>query len=185
MEVIGTIYNGSNRFGDFNWMIKNPIYNDALFLFNDNEEYHNTCQPGAGNAIIRKYNKFSDLVVPRSAGIPTGTMRAGGYTKFNHEIKNKIDGYYNEIKELIEKHKYTTIYYSSEPTGLIGTSIFKVNYKVLEYITSKIHLFSNGTIKIIKNISSINHHFDESYFDQSESESESDSESNSQIDEDK
>ncbi len=175
MQVIGTIFTKPNQFGDFNWMILNPEYDNSLFIFNDNEEHHNSCRQGGGNAIIRKYNKYSSLDTPRSVGIPTGTMALGGYRTFNQEIKNKIDNYFEEIIELVNKYKYTTIYYSSELSnnGLIGTSIFKVNHKVLEYITWKIHSLSTNPIKIIKCIKSFKDQVDESYFDDYESDSNS------------
>jgi hypothetical protein len=34
-------------------MCNNSVYNDSLFIFNDNEEEHNTNSIGGGNAIIR------------------------------------------------------------------------------------------------------------------------------------
>ena len=154
-------------------MISNPEYDNSLFIFNDNEEHHNSRRQGAGNAIIRKFNKYSDLDVPRSAGIPTGTMAEGGYNTFNQEIKNKIDGYFEEVYELINKYNYNTLYYSAETNGLVGTSIFKVNHKVLEYITWKIHSLTNKPIKIIKCIKSFDEQVDSDYFENFESDIES------------
>lgn len=79
VEVIGTILTAKGREGDFQWMIHQPQYNDALFLFNDNEEYHYTSRKGRGNAIVRCFNKHSKHPIPRAAGIPTGTRSDGGY----------------------------------------------------------------------------------------------------------
>ena len=40
IEVIGSVYTGKNKDGDFNWMIQQPQYADALFVFNDNEQQY-------------------------------------------------------------------------------------------------------------------------------------------------
>ena len=65
-------------------MIKQPEFKNCLFIFNDNVEYHMSNRKGAGNAIIRQYNKhsqrcigsesYSNLEKPMSAGISTGTI---------------------------------------------------------------------------------------------------------------
>ena len=59
MQLIPNIYKGRNVEGDFYWMIKQNEFDDILFIFNDNEEYHNTNIKGGGNAVIRKYNKHN------------------------------------------------------------------------------------------------------------------------------
>jgi hypothetical protein len=38
VKVIGSIYTGNNTIGDFNWMIKQSVYTNCLFIFNDNIE---------------------------------------------------------------------------------------------------------------------------------------------------
>jgi hypothetical protein len=139
VKVIGSIYNGNNTVGDFNWMIKQSIYKDCLFIFNDNIEYHLTNKKGGGNAIIRQFNRFSSLAKPMSAGIPTGTLAFGGFTKLDEEVKTIIDGSINEIKELIEKYNFDTVYFSQDSSGKLGTSIFKVNQDVIDYITDQIY----------------------------------------------
>ena len=59
IEIIGTVYKGNGLYGDFEYMIKSGKYENSLFIFNDNEISHQTCDKGRGNAIIRKYNRFS------------------------------------------------------------------------------------------------------------------------------
>ena len=128
--------------GDFNWMIKQPEFDDILFIFNDNEEYHNTNVKGGGNAIIRKYNKYNTkLLKPRSVGIPTGTLKYGGYNELNEHTKKQIDLAIDEIKEIIIKFNYKKICYSINKNGSFGTSIFDVDEKVKEYILNKINEF--------------------------------------------
>ncbi len=150
IEVIGIKFTSRNQYGDFYWMCSQNKYHSSLFIFNDNEEYHNTNMRGAGNAIMRTFNKHSKLEIPFSAGIPTGTLGEGGYQKFTPEIKKVIDDSINEIIELIKIYKYKTIYFSAEPDGKLGTSIFAVNPKVINYITNRIYKLSSNPVKIIK-----------------------------------
>lgn len=120
-------------------------YNDVLFIFNDNEEHHNTNRRGAGNAIMRKYNKYnSNLDRPRSAGIPTGTLEDGGYQELNSHVIVQVDNAIEEIKEIIKKYNYNKICYSAEKDGVLGTGIFTVDRSVLEYITTKIKELKNN-----------------------------------------
>ena len=37
MKVIGSVFSGAGKDGDFDWMITQDHYEDALFVFNDNE----------------------------------------------------------------------------------------------------------------------------------------------------
>lgn len=138
IEVIGTVFTKKNTIGDFEWMIKSGNYEDALFLFNDDEKRHLWKKAGQGNAVIRKYNKYA-LDIPRSAGIITGTD-GGGYERLDSKTKAVIDQCFVEVREILKKYGYTKVYYSAKtPNGLLGTSIFVVGEDVLEYITSQIH----------------------------------------------
>ena len=150
IKVIGIKFIGQNQIGDFYWMCNQAEYSNSLFIFNDNEEYHGTNRKGAGNAIMRKLNKYSNLAIPISAGIPTGTLEQGGYTKLNAHSKKQIDWSINEIIELINFYDYKKIYYSSELDGILGTSIFEVDKTVLKYITHKIFSLTNYPVQIIK-----------------------------------
>lgn len=150
IQVIGIKYSGSNKIGDFYWMCMREEFSNSLFIFNDNEECHNKCNPGAGNAIMRQFNKHSDYAIPMSAGIPTGTLNYGGYSKLNTRTKSQIDSAFDEIIKLVNRYKYTHIYYSAELDGMLGTSIFEVNRKVLKYITARLFGLSNFPVQIIK-----------------------------------
>jgi hypothetical protein len=113
VKVIGIQFEGYNKLGDFNYMCELEEYKDTLFIFNDNEEYHNTCKKGAGNAIMRQYNKHNtELNKPKSAGIPTGTLKNCGYSELNNYVKNVVNQSVNKIKDLIKKYNYEKIYYS-------------------------------------------------------------------------
>jgi hypothetical protein len=150
IEVIGVKFTSRNQYGDFYWMCQQNKYSNSLYIFNDNEEYHNTNSKGAGNAVMRKFNRHSDYKIPFSAGIPTGTLGEGGYQKFTPEIKKVIDDSIEEIIELIKIYKYKTIYFSAELDGKLGTSIFAVNPKVIKYITNRIFGLTQNPVKIIK-----------------------------------
>lgn len=136
MEVIGTVYTRKNQVGDFDWHIKSGLYEDSLFLFNDDELRHKWKKAGMGNAVIRKYNKYA-VAKPRSCGIITG--KEVGYAKLTDEVKAIIDGCMEEVREIIREYGYKKVYYSAQtPNGLLGTSIFKVGDDVIAYITSQI-----------------------------------------------
>jgi hypothetical protein len=139
--VIGTVFKKRNEVGDFDWMIRSGKYEDALFIFNDDEFSQQSKRAGGGNAIIRKYNRYA-LDRPRSAGIVTGS--SNGYSSLTENVKQKIDGCFDTIRELCKVYGYTKIYYSaSTPNGLLGTSIFVVGADVLDYITTGLHELAN------------------------------------------
>jgi hypothetical protein len=144
IKVIPNIYIGNKQIGDFEWMIKQSNYDDCLFIFNDNEEYHYTNRIGSGNAIIRYYNIYNKYInIPRSAGIPTGTLKFKGYKKLDEHNKKVIDDSIEEIKNIIIKYKYKKVYYSANDNNMLATSIFIVGNDVIEYITNSIHQLDN------------------------------------------
>lgn len=165
IQITGIKFVKPNQYGDFNWMCKQEEFANSLFIFNDNTEFHNTNRTGAGNAIMRKYNKYSNLPVPLSAGIPTGSLQFGGFDEFNKNVKQIIDNSINEIIELIQHFNYDHLYYSAELTGEIGTSIFEVDKKVIKYISHKIFNLTNHNIRVIKLIEYDNGYFSDSDFE--------------------
>lgn len=137
--VVGTEFVGRDQFGDFNWMISREDFQDSLFLFNDNEEDHHTARRGAGNAVIRQFNKYSKKVSkPRSCGIPTGTLSKGGYADLSPRVKDVIDEAFAEIEQIIAAQGYQRVFYSADSSGRLGTSIFAVSDRVIDYITQRI-----------------------------------------------
>lgn len=164
IQVIGIKFSKPNQFGDFYWMSKQDEFAGSLFIFNDNEEHHNTNKRGAGNAIMRSFNKYSNNVPPKSAGIPTGTLSYGGYELFDPRTKKQIDDAFDEIIDLIKIHNYHTVYFSSELDGKLGTSIFQVNEKVIRYITFRLYQLTLNPVKIVKVIPT--HYFDSDDFDE-------------------
>ena len=141
-EIIPSIYKKKDKNGDFAWMIKQEIYNDSLFIFNDNIEHKCNFNKGKGNACIRPYNKYNPYIdIPQSAGIPTGSLKNGGFQSLTVENKKYIDEALDKIVELIKKYKYKQIIYSAESKifKLIGNSLFIVGNDVREYITQEIY----------------------------------------------
>lgn len=140
IQIVGSVFKGLGVPGDFSWMVNQPEYNDCLFIFNDNIECHGQPIPGGGNAVMRVY--INTLPKPRSFGIPTGSLALGGFTRLDSETKSIIDKAFEDLKSLLKthEHKYKTIYFSqkSDTEKILGTSIFKVDPKVVKYITKRL-----------------------------------------------
>ena len=155
IQIIASRYVGLNKSGDFKYMIDQNINEDALYIFNDNIEHFNKKSyiKGKGNAIIRYYNQFNtNLKKPHSIGIPTGSLKYGGFTSLDDDTKLIIDESFDRIIDVLNKHNFNTIYYSTNnKSGILGTSIFRVNVDVIKYITNKLHELSSNPIIIEMN----------------------------------
>ncbi|CAN5799368.1 hypothetical protein BH23THE1_BH23THE1_34110 [soil metagenome] len=147
VKVVPISYQGPGQPGDFGWMIRQPEYQDVLFLFNDNQEqfvafldylrnssnFSNACSAGDGNAIIRPYQCENP---PKSAGIPTGS-RGQGYQNLV-EAKPYIDAAFDRIKQLVNTGRYQRMMYSATRSGNLGTAIFSPSEEVKSYIVNRI-----------------------------------------------
>jgi hypothetical protein len=144
VELVGSVFLGPGRSGDFAWMVEQPEYGDVLFVFNDNEEQFRAflsdptsrsgCAPGGGNAVIRPW-RCTDP--PRAAGIPTGMLASGGYRALTPEAKRAIDDALALIDELLATGRYRRLAYSAaDASGTLGTGIFAVARDVAEYIVA-------------------------------------------------
>jgi hypothetical protein len=137
-KLIPSIYTSRGKVGDFEYMIEQPDYNDALFIFNDDELMFLTqsLSRGGGNAVIRPYKGANP---PKSAGIPTGTGR-GGYQELTSDVMDIIDSSLSVISKLIHTGKYKRVFYSAEDSsGRLGTSIFHVSEDVKKYIIQELN----------------------------------------------
>lgn len=136
MNIIGAKFDDKSM--DFESLLHSPQFSRTLFIFNDNQLEHNTNKRGAGNAKIRPYNRFSNLPIPKSAGIPTGHYRQG-YEFLDRGIKD-IDNSFNEIIQLISTGNYDTIMYSVDDynNAILGRGIFNIGLEVKRYITKRI-----------------------------------------------
>ena len=144
VEVVPSVFEGIGRVGDFGWMIEQDEYEDALFVFNDNEEQFLEhvrdasstfgCVAGGGNAVIRPYQCRRP---PRASGIPTGANGAG-YSHLTEEVKAHVDLAVSRIRELLNTGRYRRLFFSAEESGELGTGIFEVDDAVKQYITKSI-----------------------------------------------
>lgn len=146
IQVIGSIFTGSDKPGDFGWMLQQSEYDDAFFIFNDNEEQflaHRAdpnseygCAAGGGNAVIRPYQCITP---PRAAGIPTGTLATGGYPKLTTAVQQTIDDAVTAIRGLLQAHSYQRVFYSAaNAKGDLGGRIFVIAPEVKAYVVSQI-----------------------------------------------
>ena len=155
IPIYYVVFTGSNKLGDYGYMIKQPEYQNTLFIFNDNEVDHRTIKAGGGNAVIRPYNfygwfKIKGLTKPLSAGISTGDGKSNkGYQLLDKDTLHDINLRVNDIRStLLTEFTYDQIIYSGtnnqnpkfkgDPEDLIGIGIFDVNKNVREYITQEI-----------------------------------------------
>jgi len=140
IELVPSVFTGKNKEGDFSWMIVRSEYEDALFVFNDNQ-YEFLAQSeraGKGNAIIRPYQHEDP---PRCTGIPTGIFTHGvnqGYTALYDGVASIIDKSVERIRDLLATHRYKRVIYSSDGNGGLGTGCFQVANDVKEYIITKL-----------------------------------------------
>ena len=149
VKVIRSSFVGPSRDGDFSWMIEQPEFSTALFVFNDNEEQFyehqrqigttHRCSEGGGNAAIRPYECSS---VPRATGIPTGNN--GGYQSLSPETKQVIHDAIAHLDSLLATEAYDTVVSSwNQQTQTLGSGIFDVDRAVLDYIVEQIDSAAN------------------------------------------
>jgi hypothetical protein len=145
MDVIGATFDRPGAYGDFGWMLQNPEFDDALFVFNDNEGQFRAfredphggpgCSPGGGNAAIRPY-RCQDP--PRAAGVPTGD--GGGYQRLDDNARAVIDEALDVIATLLATGRYRRVFYSAsrDDPALLGTGIFDVGDDVRRYVVQRL-----------------------------------------------
>lgn len=152
VKVIGIVYSGPNKIGDFMWMSRIDHQRNELgknlYIFGDSEKDHNTSNPGINSAIMRQFNKYSGLIIPYSFGIPTGNER-GGYSSLNAYTMHQINMAFEELEEDLVRYSYEKIYFSANPDGLIGTNSHDVGWDVINYITEKMIALSSYSLQII------------------------------------
>lgn len=146
IAVIGVVFSGGGKYGDFAWMIEQGAYRDALYVFNDNDVQYKEhrdhsaarsasgCAAGGGNAVIRPYQCRRP---PRAAGIPTGP----DYTKLTPAVAQIIDEAVENILRVVRSEKYHRVFYSAaNEKGDLGTSNFRAGEDVKQYIVKQLKL---------------------------------------------
>jgi len=139
IKVVRSIYDRDGALGDYLWMINQPEFARALFIFNDNEEQFDAYvageasgfHAGGGNAAVRPLRKHSP---PRAAGVPTG-KHGRGYSALDAPTKIKIDQALAIIRDLVKSGNYDQVVISESKKGnTLGTGIFEVAPEVRDYI---------------------------------------------------
>jgi hypothetical protein len=137
-------------FGDFGWMRSQPEYANDFYVFNDNEEQATAhwkdpkdpfgCASGGGNAAIRPWQCETP---PRAGGVPTGSLKDGGFQSLTPEVKELIDEAISRIGAQLKAQGVVRLYYSSCAKGVspnctldddLGTGIFQTSQEVRKYI---------------------------------------------------
>ena len=140
ITVIPSTFSGSGQVGDFEFMLNQPEYERTLFIFNDNEEQFRAfvqgersgITAGGGNAGIRP---LRGLKPPRAAGVPTGTLKGGGYSRLDEATKKVINESIAVIQELLNSGDYERMIFSKdESSPTLGTGLFFVAEDVKKYI---------------------------------------------------
>lgn len=142
VRVVRSSFAGRGTEGDFSWMIDQPHYSRALFVFNDNEAqfraFHagkpSGLSKGGGNAAIRPYQGSSPQ---RAAGIPTGD--GGGYDALTPRVKGVIDEAVAHIAGLLGTGAYDQVIFSYDAKEqTLGSGIFTISRDVRDYIMNAI-----------------------------------------------
>lgn len=142
-KVTRSIFRDAGVSGDYLWMIDQPEFARALFVFNDNEEQFDAFvagkpsgfTEGGGNAAIRPLRKLSP---PRAAGVPTG-KHDRGYSALDTPTKSKIDEALAVIDTLLKTGDYDQVIIPASKDGnTLGTGIFQVAPEVCDYIFSQL-----------------------------------------------
>lgn len=141
-EVIGSVFHRPGQPGDFAWMIEQPEYDDAFFVFNDNQsefrlhQQHGAnaglCRAGGGNAIVRPYQCRSPQ---RAAGVPTGD-HGSGYPELTDDVGGVIDSAVDAIA--VAGAGFDRIFYSADGSGGLGTGVFRVDEAVKRCVVEKL-----------------------------------------------
>ena len=139
IKVVRSTFRGAGVLGDYLWMINQPEFARALFIFNDNEEQFDAYvageasgfTAGGGNAAIRPLRKHSP---PRAAGVPTG-KHGCGYSALDAATKKKIDEALAVVETLLKSGNYDQIVVSKDKDDdTLGTGSFEVALEVRDYI---------------------------------------------------
>ena len=153
--------------GDFDWMHKQPQYQDALFVSLENVIDMMTANvPGGGSACLRDKAFYDSLTESDkkkcSVGIPTGwSKESGGFTVLDTRTRGVIDGSFDRLCRVLQyfPKRFKRVIYPCDETDptRIGTRIFKGSLAetVIEYISMRLHalpqyvrLFSAPSLRI-------------------------------------
>ena len=149
VAVVGKLYAGKDKDGDFKWMIKQKEYNDTLFLIAENflDSLLDDSVAGGGTAVLRMRcpQRIVAGSTPRAVGVPTGwSLTSSGFRDMDNYVKTVIDLSLDRIAIVLDQHpQFKRLIYSCDEKApnLLGVKIFKetLNPTVQEYISEQIH----------------------------------------------
>ncbi len=140
MNVIGIKYDGKNKFGDFEWMIHQPQYETAVFIYFDTDDVHFSSDIFG----LRQYKQ-------RAFPIPVCTKESGCFSCLNIYNKLIINAAFNNLNNYIKDNNITTVFYSFENNlniRVLNEHPF-VHSSVISYIMDKIKNISPLPINLL------------------------------------
>lgn len=127
--MIGVKYDGKNKIGDFEWMIQQPLYERAIFIYCDTDDAHVSRDIFGLRA--HKSRAFS---------IPVCSKETGCFSCLNIYNKLIINAAFNNLTNYIKDNNITTVFYSIENNyniRVLHEHPF-VDPTVIDYIMQKI-----------------------------------------------
>ena len=147
LVVSGHVFRGKNREGDFAWMLKQPQYDDCVFIIMENFlDMLYSDEDGGGTAALRTQTWPTRAKGARAVGVPTGwSQETNGFRQLDDAVKGVIDLAMMRLRVHLHQNKHVTrIIYSADEKNpeRVGSKIFKVDDAVLQYISEQIQLMS-------------------------------------------
>lgn len=149
VTVVASPFKGGKQDGDFQWMLKQPENDDALFIIAENylDSVRDDASAGGGTACLRMLtpDRVADGVVPRAVGIPTGwSLQTRGFSQLDSlYVKTIIDLSLDRVAIVLSQHpQIKRLIYSSDAADplLVGVGIFSDTLcpNVRKYISDQI-----------------------------------------------
>jgi hypothetical protein len=137
VNVIGVKYAGKNKIGDFDWMISQPEYNNAIFLYCDTDDCFFSLRQ-------KKQGAFP---------IPVCSEENGCFSCLNIYNKLIINMAFNNLIIAIREKNIETVFYSFDDDNNFNFRVLHehpfVDMSVITYIMTKINALSCKSIKLM------------------------------------
>lgn len=154
LTVVGKVFAGKNKDGDFKWMVKQKQYAKSLFVIAENylDSVRDDYDEGAGTAVLRPLcpQRLAPGTVPRAVGVPTGwSVAAMGFPNMDTVFtKTAIDLSLDRIAVILDEYpQINQLVYScdAKEPQMLGVKIFEstLDPKVREYISAEINDMAN------------------------------------------
>ena len=145
ISVIGVVFKGRKKDGDFKYMATRPEHANTVFIITENyRDMLFSSENGGGTAALRS-RTWPLSKTPCAVGIPTGwSQEVGGFVSLLPHVKQLVDlGVERVVAHLIEHPHVKKVIYSADETdhSQLGVGIFKstLSDEVRKYISSAIH----------------------------------------------